>query len=180
MDSDLLRTSLPLRSDAESPPGESACCASWPPHGDHTEVCSPPQQDDIHLLNVRRFGGNDFRIFDRAATTATKNVHAACTGRMMSRPKLRRFVTQIRSPFTWQNVKNRTERWIRILRKSFHGSLRRRRNAVTTPAACRDTVFRDPDSTRLFPSLRPPRSCRVHRHLQIAATDVWKSRTPPS
>lgn len=70
MDSDLIRTSLPLRSDAELPPGESAHCTSWPPHGVHTEVCSPPQQDDDRLPYVRRFDGSDFRIFDRPAVTA--------------------------------------------------------------------------------------------------------------
>ncbi|RLT04176.1 MAG: hypothetical protein DWI22_16970 [Planctomycetota bacterium] len=88
MDSDRLRTSLPLRSDAELPPGESAYCTSWPPHGEHTKVCSPPQQNDNRLLYVRRFDGNDFRIFDSPATTARNNVHAACTEQMMCQPKV--------------------------------------------------------------------------------------------
>lgn len=108
MDSDLIRTSLPLRSDAELPPRRiTAYCASWPPHGVHTEVCPPPQQDDNRLLYVRRFDGNDFRIFDRPAATARKNVHAACMEQRVARLKVLVFGAKIRSPFTWQNGENR-------------------------------------------------------------------------
>ena len=41
-------------------------------------VCSLPQQDDNRLINVRRFGGTDFRMFDRRAVTASENLNAAC------------------------------------------------------------------------------------------------------
>jgi len=96
-DSDLIRTSLPLRSDAELPPWHiSLLCFLASPQRAHS-VCPLPQQDDNRLLYVRRLDGNDFKIFDRPAVTAMKNVNAACTEQRMRVPKLRRFVRNRRT-----------------------------------------------------------------------------------
>ena len=53
-------------------------------------MCSPPQQDDNRLINVRRFGGTDFRMFDRRALTAREKLHAACIEQSASEQKFRR------------------------------------------------------------------------------------------
>jgi hypothetical protein len=67
-------------------------------------VFLPPQQDDNRLLYVRRFDGNDFRIFDRPAATTAKYVKSACIEQRGAWMKLLLFVTNFGSPFTWQNV----------------------------------------------------------------------------